>query len=196
MRRMFCACLTGAALLLPAAAMRADSLIGGNTTVTLNSGTLTTLSGLFTVGVVPPATISGLNVSVPIVADTATTISHSGGLSFTGTTTPKGVGTTTDIENFVINLSNDTISGTVVVNGGMPMTGVTFFDFNSSLALTLDPALAGALTSLYGVPSLSGAPIGTAVINPAPTPEPSSLSLLAMGAAGIGAAVRRRFARA
>ena len=196
MRRMVCACLTGAALLLPAAAMRADSLIGGNTTVTLNSGTLTTLSGLFTVGVVPPATISGLNVSFPIVADTATTISHSGGLSFTGTTTPKGVGTTTDIENFVINLSNDTISGTVVVNGGMPMTGVTFFDFNSSLALTLDPALAGALTSLYGVPSLSGAPIGTAAINPAPTPEPSSLSLLAMGAGGIGAAVRRRFARA
>lgn len=185
-----------ATILLSATIMRADSLIGGNTTVALNPTTVGELGGLFSIGVVPPATMSGLNVSFPIVADTATTISHSGGLSFTGTTTPKGVGTTTDIENFVINLSNDTISGTVVVNGGMPMTGVTFFDFNSSLALTLDPALASALTSLYGVPSLTGVSIGTATINPAPTPEPSSLSLLLTGVAGVGAVICRRFSRA
>lgn len=184
-----------AALLLSAPALRADNLVGGNTTVTLNSSTYSTLSSLFSVGVVSPATISGLSVSFPITSDTATTISHSGGLSFDGVSTPMGVGTTTDIENFVINLSNDTISGTVVVNGGTPMNGVTFFDFNSSLNLTLDPTLAADLTKIYGVPDLTGAPIGTAAVNPAPTPEPSSLSLVVLGMAGVGATIKRRLSR-
>lgn len=195
MRKLAFALAAAAVLLLPARIVRADNLVGGNTTVALNSSTYSTLSVLFNIGVIPPATISGLDVSFPITADTATTITHAGGLSFDGTHTPMGVGTTTDIENFVINLSNDTISGTAIVNGGTPMTGVTFFDFNSSLNLTLDPALAADLSAIYGVPNLSGAAIGTATINPAPTPEPSSLSLLGLALAGAGAAVKRRFKR-
>ena len=192
--KMLHAVMTAALLVSSAAAMRADTLVGGNTTVALNSGTFTTLSSLFNVGVVAPATISGLNVSFPITADTASTISHSGGLSFTGTTTPMGMGVTTDIENFVINLDTDKITGTVLA-GGMTLTNVALFDFNSSLALTLDSAVAGDLSAIYGVPNLSGAAIGTATINPAPTPEPSTLSLMLVSAVGVGAAVRRRFVR-
>lgn len=135
-------------------------------------------------------------MSFPIVGATATTISHTGGLSFTGTATPFGIGTTTDIENFIINLSNDTISGTVVVNNGTPIPGVTLFDFNPALVLRVDSALAGDLTALYGVPNLSGKVIGKATIAPAPTPEPSSLALMATGILGVGTAVRRRIARA
>lgn len=187
------ACLLLAAAVVCAPSLQAQNYVGGDTTVALNSSTYSTLSGLFDIGVIPPATISGLDVSFPIIGQTSTTISHSGGLSFDGTTTPMGVGTTTDIEDFVINLSNDTISGTVVVNGGSPMTGVTFFDLNNNLGLTLDSTLASDLSSIYGVPDLSGASIGTATITPAATPEPSSLSLLGLAVAGMGAGIKRRW---
>lgn len=194
MKRIHSVLFAAGVLLVSSAVMRADTLVGGETTVALNSSTVATLSSLFSIGVVPPATLNGLNAMFPITAATTTTITHSGGLSFTGTHTPIGVGTTAAIENFVINLTSGTISGLVVINGTAMLPGVTLFDVGPGLSLTLDSQLAGDLSSVYGIPNLKGAPIGTATVNAA-TPEPSTLSMLALGAASMGTMVRRRFKR-
>ena len=155
----------------------AAPITGGNTSVALNSGTVTALVNLgFTIGPVTPATLSGLTATFPITGgDTTTDITHSGGLAFT-----KG-GVTTDITNFTINLLNGTLFGDV--NGGT--TPTTFFDLGAGGVLTLDPTLAGALVSIYGIPNLSGATIGVATVNANVAPEPSSIGLTLLGALAV-----------
>lgn len=183
-------------LLLPAAA-HATPVIGGDTSVTLNSSTVSALTGLgFSISAVSPATLSGLVATFPITGgDTTTMIDHSGGLGVT-----KG-GTTADITNFIVNLSGsqaNTITGTLTA-GPTTLTNVAFFDIGSGLTLTLDSQLAGILTSAFDLPNLTGTPIGTASVNAtltAATPEPSSLGLAATGLLGVVATVRRRLAAA
>lgn len=194
--KLLCHSTLALTLLLPAAA-HATPVTGGSTSVTLNSSTVSALTGLgFSISAVSPATLSGLVATFPITGgDTATMIDHSGGLGVTNS------GTTADITNFIVNLSGsqaNTITGTLTA-GPTTLTNVTFFDIGSGLTLTLDSQLAGILTSAFAVPNLTGTPIGTASVNAtltAATPEPSSLGLAATGLLGVLATVRRRLSAA
>jgi hypothetical protein len=166
----------------------ATAITGGTTSVALNAGTVTALVGLgFSIAPVAPATLTGLEAVFPITGgDNTTVIDHDGGLAFT-----KG-GTTADIENFVINLATDKLSGDLVA-GGVTTHNVTFFDVGAGGALTLDGTLAGDLSSVYGIPNLTGASIGTATVDATTVPEPGSLALLGLGSlVGLVAASKAR----
>lgn len=164
---------------------KAATVYGGTTTVDLNGNTVNALVGLgFSIAPIAPATLTGLDAVFPITGGTTTTdITHSGGLAFT-----KG-GVTTDISDFEINLLNDTITGNV--NSATGST-TTFFDIGAGDTLTLDATLAGALSSIYGVPNLTGASIGTATVAAVTTPEPGSLALAGLGIVAAGILSRRR----
>jgi hypothetical protein len=160
----------------------------GDTSVALDSSTVTTLGGLgFGIAPIPPATLTGLDVDFPISGGnlSAGLIDHSGGLAFT-----KG-GTTTDISDFVIDLNKDVLSG--FVNGGTTLT--PFFDIGAGDVLTLNSTLAGALSSIYDIPNLTGATIGTATVTITSVPEPSTWGMMALGFAGLGFAAWRRNAQ-
>lgn len=185
----------GVLMLCPSA--WAAPVTGGNTTVDLNAGTVTALVGLgFSVAPVAPAT-ADLMASPPMAVfpitggDDTTNINHSGGLSFT-----KG-GTTASIENFVINLAGPNagkLTGDLVA-GGMTTNGVPFFDIGAGNALTLDATLAAGLSSVYGIPDLTGTPIGTATINAtSAVPEPRDAALVTAGLLGLVLLLRRRSA--
>jgi len=174
-----------AVVLTGAVSGSAATIYGGTTTVALDSATVGALTGLgYTIAPVAPATVSGLDAVFPITGgDTATEITHSGGLAFTDN------GITTDITDFTINLSTDTITGNV--NGATGST-TPFFDIGAGDVLTLDPTLAGALSSIYGIPNLTGATIGTATINAVTTPEPASLSFAGIGMLAAAFLARRK----
>ena len=107
------------------------------------------------------------------------------GLAFT-----KG-GTTTDISDFEINLNTDVLSG--FVNGGT--TPTAFFAIGAKTAsgypLTLDATLAGALSTIYGLPNLTGASIGDATVTITSVPEPSTWGMMLLGFASLGFAAWR-----
>ena len=179
------AVLLAGALFLSSTSATAATIVGGDTSVALNSATVTALVGLgFTIAPVAPGTLMGLTADFPITGgNTNSAITHSGGLAFT-----KG-GVTTDITNFTINLLNGTLFGDV--NGGN--TATTFFDLGAGGVLTLDATLAGALSSIYGVPNLTGATIGVATVNASVAPEPSTLCLAALcGLSALAMARSRR----
>ena len=125
--------------------------------------------------------------------DDTTSINHSGGLAFT-----KG-GVTADIENFVINLAGPNagkLTGELIA-GGTTTNNVPFFDIDAGNALTLDATLAAGLSSVYGIPNLTGASIGTATINASAAPEPRDAALVGIGILGVIAFLRRKsFSRA
>ena len=186
---------TGSALLLCSQA-GATPIVGGNTTVNLNSTTVSALVGLgFSIAPIAPATANlgatPPNAVFPITGgDSATNINHSGGLAFT-----KG-GVTADIQNFVINLAGPNagkLTGDLVA-GGSTTNNVPFFDIGTGNALTLDATLAAGLSSLYGVPNLTGASIGTATVNASAVPEPGNAALMGIGVLGVIAFLRRRVA--
>jgi len=182
----------GSAFLLCSVAGAAP-VTGGTTTVDLNAGTVTALVGLgFSVAPIAPATANlgatPPNAVFPITGgDSTTNINHSGGLAFT-----KG-GITADIANFVINLAGPNagkLTGDLTA-GGSTTNNVPFFDIGAGNALTLDATLAAGLSSVYGIPNLTGTPIGTATINASTVPEPGSAALLGLGALGVIAFLRR-----
>ena len=189
-------------MLIVAAAMvfsvyiNAAEIVGGTTTVALDSGTVTALTGLgFTIAPVLPSTLTGLTATFPItVGDTTTEIDHSGGLTLS-----KGA-TTAFITSFVIHLDGpqvNTITG-FLSSGAIGIGGVTFFDIGSGLNLTLDSELAGQIAGAFSVPNLTGAAIGTATVDPglvSSTPEPTSLAFLTVGVLGLVAWLRRRTAK-
>jgi len=178
------ALLAAGVWLASSGSISATPVTGGDTSVALNSGTVSALVGLgFSIAPVGPATLTGLTAVFPITGgDTTTSITHSGGLAFT-----KG-GVTTDITNFTINLLNGTLFGDV--NGGS--TPTTFFDLGAGGVLTLDTTLAAALTSIYSIPNLTGATIGVATVSATVAPEPSSLLLFPIAGAMALAMVRRK----
>jgi MYXO-CTERM domain-containing protein len=186
---------TGGALLFCSYA-GADPITGGTTTVNLDSNTVGALVGLgFSIAPIAPA-IADLgaappNAVFPITGgDSTTNINHSGGLAFTQGST------TASIQNFIINLAGPDagkLTGELIA-GGSTSENVPFFDIGAGNALTLDPTLAAGLSSLYGIPNLSGAAIGTAIVDAttAATPEPTDTALLGMAMLGAVAFLRRR----
>jgi MYXO-CTERM domain-containing protein len=181
---------TGSAIVL-AANSNAATVYGGSTSVALNATTYNALTADgFMLGIVSPATLSGLTATFPITGgDTTSMIDHSGGLSFTDN------GVTADITNFVINLTGSpVVEGTIGLAGTAPLsTSTDFFDIGAGGALTLDSQLAGDLTAVFGAPNLTGVSIGTATINAVTaTPEPASISFAALGLLAAGALSRRK----
>ncbi len=176
---------------LGVAAMQAATL--GTTTVDLNTGTVVALvSAGLTPGAVAPGTLAGgppFVATFPITSldTTGTMISHSGGLSFTQGTT------TVDIENFLINLNTDKLTGDVYAGSSLVASGLTFFDIGAGNALTLDASLASAVNSTFGTSLSAGIPIGTASVSlTSATPEPASMALLGTGGLLCLLSLRRR----
>ena len=184
---------TGSVLLLCSAVMAAP-ITGGTTTVNLNPGTVTALVGLgFSIAPIAPAT-ANLGSAPPSAAfpitggDSATNINHSGGLAFTKDSI------TADIANFVINLAGPNagkLTGDLTA-GGSTTNNVPFFDIGAGNSLTVDAALASGLSSVYGIPNLTGTPIGTVTINASAIPEPGDAALVGVGMLGVIVFLRRK----
>ncbi len=191
--------LAACGALIFSSVLPAATITGGMTTVALDSSTLATLESFFTIGTVPPTTLTsslgGTVATFPITGGDTTTgmIDHSGGLTLTGKSTPMGVGTEVWTANYVINLNTAMLTSEVSVNGGTPMMNVPLFDIGAGDVLTVDSALAGDLTSLFGLPNLTGTTIGTATVSPTTgTPEPASFALVGAGLLGAFAFLRKR----
>ena len=161
--------------LLPFAAIAAP-VDTGITTVTFNPGTLSTLTSAgFSLAPVAPATLATepvVSASFPIVGgDTSSIIDHSGGLALTRS------GTTAELRNFAINLTDNTLFGQVIA-GSTTLDDVALFDIsmsNGTTNLALAGQLSGAIDQVFGINLPAGTPIGTAVVTP--TPEPASFGL-------------------
>jgi hypothetical protein len=193
------AALAASSALLLCSAAKAAPVTGGTTTVDLNASTVTALIGLgFSVAPIAPATANlgatPPNAVFPITGgDDTTNINHSGGLAFTKDSV------TADIANFVINLAGPNagkLTGDLTA-GGTTTNNVPFFDIGAGNALTLDATLAAGLSSVYGIPNLTGTPIGTATINASAVPEPGDAALVGIGMLGVIVFLRRKaFSRA
>lgn len=190
--------LAGVALVLaPTAPAAAATIIGGATEVTLTSAS--TLSGLGlsfapfgTASVIPragPPVVSFLitgGTTDPVTGNAI--VRHDGsGLAFTAGSNALRIG------DFVIDTAAGLVRGSAVANG-TTLGVVPLFNLNSSSQLLLTSQAAGAFTTVFGAPNLTGTVIGTADVNlvAAPVPEPATWALLIGGFALIGATMRQR----
>ena len=177
----------GLSALAPTAS--ATAITGGTTTVNFVPATISALAGLgFSISPVAPATLNlaGPSAAFPITGgDTNTLITHSGGLAFTKS------GTTASISNFTINLLSSRLTGALTA-GGSTTPNVTFFDVGPGNVLTLDAALGAGLSSVFGIPSLTGTQIGTAVVAATLAPEPASGVTAGLAALAALAYARKR----
>jgi PEP-CTERM motif len=189
-----CAVVTGQAQAIP--------VVGGVTTVTLVSAPTLTGAGV-TVGLLGTATATSGAGGVPVVrfpitggdlsASFAGTIAHNGsGLSLTTSTG------SVSLTNFLIDTVSLSLSGAVAF-GTTTLSNVPLFSLSSNgnatspFDLKLTATAAGALTSVLGVPNLTGALIATAGTAPitAAIPEPSTYALM-LGGLGLAGWVARR----
>jgi hypothetical protein len=198
-RRIFTtAVLAFAAVTLPAHAA-VITFYSGSTSVDLNAGTVTTLTGAgITPSAIAPGTLVGLTATFPVVGGTLDTdtndavLDHTGGLRFASASS------TLDVLNFLItaNLATSTgvVTGDVNLNG-TALSDVPLFNIGPGLQLTLTSQAAGAFDTAFGVAGLTGAVVGVAEPSPSAVPEPGSI-LLAASAVVIGfTRLRRRTSR-
>jgi hypothetical protein len=174
--------LSLAVLLFLPFSVKAAAITGGTTTVTFDPSTLSVLTGAgFSITPLSPATLNPSPVAAifPITGgDTTTNITHSGGLTLTRNAAAAS------LSNFNINLTNNTLFGTVTA-GGSSASNIALFALSSSggaTALTLDPVLASQINAVFGVPLSAGTPIGTASVAASVTPEPASIGIAGLGA--------------
>lgn len=162
---------------------------------------LTVTADLGALGLTPAATgtasLEGATFGFPItggsvLADGNALIEHEGvGVSLTAGDT------TAEVGNFLIDTAQATIFGTV--GDGTDFAGL--FDLgpatDDGIEVLIATPLAGALTSVFGAPDLSGAQFGFATVSPdlAPVPLPAGMPLLLVGLGAIGA-LRLRAKRA
>ncbi|MFL6452102.1 MAG: hypothetical protein ACJ746_31210 [Bryobacteraceae bacterium] len=185
-----------AALVFLPVAVEAAAITGGTTTVTFDTSTLSVLTGAgFTITPVSPATLNPSPVAAvfPITGgDTTTNITHSGGLTLTRSATAAS------LTNFNINLTNNTLFGTVST-GGTSTGNVALFDLSSSggaTLLSLNSVLASQIATVFGIPLPAGTPIGTASVAASVAPEPASVGFACLGILCLGAiAASRHFSR-
>jgi PEP-CTERM motif len=190
--------------LLLAAPAQAATIIGGATSVTLSAApTLTglgltfgpfgTASAVTGAGGIPTVTFLITGGSVNDVTGKAL-IQHSGsGLQFSAGSNVLRIG------DFVINTTTNVLTGSVIANGGSPLANVPLFNIGNGLSLSLTSEAAGAFTTVFGAPNLTGAAIGTATTNfvtaASAVPEPAAWGMMLLGFGIIGAALRTRSRR-
>jgi len=193
-----------AALLLfvTPASTRADSM-GGDTSVALNSATVSAWGGLgITLSPLGSATFDAttMTLTFPIshgtISSSGDVLFHDGsGFSLTENST------TVTFRNLVIDTAAGTISGNVHF-GNTQLNGVTLFNIGTDGTLTLNAQAAANLGTAFGLSNLAGTNFGTAAISlpldsgsgsvggaggSTSTPEPSSLALLAGAILAVGA---------
>ncbi|WP_299500221.1 VPLPA-CTERM sorting domain-containing protein [uncultured Roseobacter sp.] len=183
----------GLGLALATGAANAATINGGETTVTVTAP-LTTLG----LGGAPfgTATATGATFTFPITGGSTA----GGGLEILhdgSGVTLFTLDTTDDVEvtvgNFVIDTLAETVFGDVI---GGP-TGLDLFSFGTAqggIGLEITGTLAGALTSIFNAPDLTGAQFGVANTSPeiAPVPLPASALLLLAGFGMFGVVKARR----
>ena len=156
----------------------------GSTDVTADGDTVALLVGAgITPAVIPPATVTpGGDFSFPItggrtdVKTFAGEIRHSGGISLTQETHGSGDMNVLNLTDFTINIDGEP-DLTAIVNGG-PRVSILDLDL-AGLTVDVDPLditlgnvaanfsadAATALTDTFGVPNVTGAPLGIATVN-------------------------------
>ena len=191
------------ALLAPvlmSAPAQAATIIGGGTSVTITAAPAFTGLGLT---FAPFGSASAVtNAGIPTVTFLITggtvndqtgkaIINHNGsGLLFSG------AGKALSIGDFVINTTTNLLTGRVIT-GGVTTNDVPLFNIGAGLTLTLTSQAAGAFTSVFGAPNLTGTLIGTADSNfvtaAAPAvPEAATWGMMLLGFGVVGSAHRLR----
>lgn len=171
---------------------RADVITGGLTTVNLNATTVGLLTGAgIAVSPLGTATLNGLTATFPVTGGTVdpglTSIQHNGsGLRLASSSS------SLNLENFLISIPPGVLSGQATI-GSTVLQNVPLFLIGAGNTLTLSPQAAAALTTVFGLPDLTGATVGVAstTLTTAPVPEPATITLIGLGLASM-AAVRRR----
>jgi PEP-CTERM motif len=187
----------------PAAQAQALPITGGITAVTLTAAPTLTAVGL-SVAPLGSALVSPGSAGIPIAffpitggsIDTVTfagSILHDGsGLALSSTSA------TVNLTNFVIDTTSGLLSGNVAV-GGSALGVVPLFNIGSSgvatspFSLALTSAAAGALSTVFGIPNLTGAVLGTANTIPitSAVPEPATVASMLAGMLLVGSLARR-----
>jgi hypothetical protein len=185
-----------AAVVLSAPANAQQIVTGGTTDVTLTAApTLTGLgltaapTGTATVGTdmsgIPTFTFPITGGSIDASGDAL--FYHEGsGILFTAGGSSLGIG------NFVIDTAALLVTGDVTANGtDVGSVGLFTIGPNTSLLLTADAA--GAFTSIFGAPNLTGANVGFATVNAQTqaVPEPGTWMMMLAGFGAAGFALRR-----
>jgi hypothetical protein len=205
------ATLTAAAALLAAlaapAAVHAQALpiVGGVTSVTLTAApTLTTLGvGFGTLGTASasPGSDGIPLVYFPVTGGSIDTASFAGSIEHDGSgLSLSSGGTTVNLTDFVIDTVALTLTGQVAVVDGPALGAVPIFNLGfstnpvSPFTLSLTAAAAGAITTVFGLPDLTGVTLGTANTIPITTavPEPATYAAMLAGLALVALTLARR----
>ena len=112
---------------------------------------------------------------------------HDGsGILFTAGDSSLGIG------NFVIDTAALLVTGDVTANGS-DLGSVGLFTIGSGTSLLLTADAAGAFTSIFGAPDLTGVNVGFAQVNAqtAAVPEPGTWMMMLAGFGAAGMALRR-----
>lgn len=198
------AAAVSATLLAQPALAQSLPIVGGVTSVTLTSASALAglglgVSGLGTASISPGSAGTPL-AYFPITGGSIDTVSFAGSIEHAGSGLAlSSASTTVNLTNFVIDTTGGLLSGNVSV-GGSSLGVVPLFTLGSSgvavapFSLSLTAAAAGALTTVFGVPNLTGFAIGNANTIPITTavPEPATVLSMLAGLGLIGAMLRRR----
>ena len=195
---------TTCTLLATPALAQSLPIVGGVTSVTLTSAPALTGLGLGVGGLgsalISPGSAGTPLAYFPVTGGSIDTVSFAGSIEHAGSGLSLSNATATvNLTDFVIDTVGGTLSGSVAV-GASSLGVVPLFTLGSSgnavapFSLSLTSAAAGALTTVFGVPDLTGFLIGNANTIPitAAVPEPATVLSMLAGLGLIGVAMRRR----